>query len=110
MRTLDRGSRDERPLIIVGKDLLRSAKDARLTKSLNSWREITEHAKWRHLIDVRCHFPSADSVGKCTVFNIRHNRYRLITLIHYQTGIVDVRGVLTHAEYSRKGWKNVCGC
>lgn len=43
------------------------------------------------------------------MFNIRHNRYRLITRIYYMTGIVQVIALLTHAEYTRGEWKHACG-
>ncbi len=52
----------------------------------------------------------ADAVDGYVIFNIRHNRYRLITVIHYAQdspnktqGHVYVRSFLTHAEYNNKG-------
>ena len=56
--------------------------------------------------DVRAFYSSADQVGKCTVFNIAGNKYRLITVIHFNTGRVYVRRILTHAEYDRGAWKD----
>ena len=47
----------------------------------------------------------ADPVGDKTVFNIRGNRYRLITKIDYSAGTVQVREILTHAEYDKGEWK-----
>ncbi len=35
------------------------------------------------------------------VFNIKGNRYWLVTKIHYNTGIVYIRFVGTHAEYDK---------
>jgi len=55
---------------------------------------------------VRARYASADQVGKFTVFNIAGNTYRLITVIHFNTGRVYVRRVLTHAEYDRGTWKD----
>jgi len=78
-------------------------------KSLSSWLRICEAATWHDLTDVRLQLRTADAVGLCTVFNIRHNRYRLIARIYYITGIVQVIAVLTHAEYTRGGWKHACG-
>jgi mRNA-degrading endonuclease HigB of HigAB toxin-antitoxin module len=49
---------------------------------------------------------NADQVGKFTVFNIAGNAYRLITVIHFNTGRVYVRRVLTHAAYTRGTWRD----
>lgn len=46
-------------------------------------------------------FPSADQVGKLTVFNIGGNKVRLIAAIHYNHQKVYIRAVLTHLEYDQ---------
>ncbi len=69
------------------------------------WFRIAKKARWQSLDEVRLSLPSADGVEKYTVFNIKGNRYRLITEINYRTGRIFVREVLTHAEYDRGGWK-----
>ena len=53
---------------------------------------------------MRAFYGSADQVGKFTVFNIAGNKYRMITVIHFNTGRVYVRRILTHAEYDRGAW------
>jgi mRNA interferase HigB len=73
--------------------------------ALDAWYRIAKKAKWVSIVDVRRQLPTADAVGKFTIFNIRGNGYRLITEINYRTGRVFVRHVLTHAEYSKGGWK-----
>jgi len=50
-------------------------------------------------------FPSADQVGKLTVFNIGGNKVRLIAAIHYNRGKIYIRAVLTHAEYDEQRWR-----
>ena len=67
-------------------------------RSLVSWQKICESAKWKDFLDVRCQFPSAHSVGDCVVFDIRHNRYRLIAKIYCGLSLVTVVSLLTHAE------------
>ncbi len=76
-----------------------------LESPLDAWFRITKKALWRSLPDVRKTFSSADAVGKWTIFNIKGNRYRLITEINYAGGRIYIRHVLTHAEYDRGGWK-----
>jgi len=50
-------------------------------------------------------FPSADRVGKYTVFDIGGNKVRLIAAIHYNRRKIYVRAVLTHSEYDAERWK-----
>ena len=50
-------------------------------------------------------YPSADQVGKFTVFNIGGNKCRLIVVIHFNRGKIYVRSVLTHQDYDRNKWK-----
>ena len=72
---------------------------------LRSWYRVVKQARWLRFTDVRAFYRSADHVGKFTVFNIAGNKYRLITVIHFNTGWVYVRQVLTHADYTRMRWK-----
>lgn len=73
---------------------------------LRAWYQVAKQARWQRFTDVRTRYRSADQVGKFTVFNIVGNQYRLITVIHFNTGRLYVRHVLTHAEYDRGTWKN----
>lgn len=92
--------------VITRKKLLEAAeKHGELSEPLDVWYRIAKKAEWKSLMDVRRTFPSADAVEKFTVFNIKGNAYRLITEINYHTGRIFLRYVLTHAEYSRRGWK-----
>ncbi len=76
-----------------------------LAGPLDAWYRIARKARWSSLMEVRQVFPSADAVGKFTVFNIKGNAFRLITEINYRTGKIFLRHVLTHAEYSKEVWK-----
>ena len=64
--------------------------------------EVTA-ARWTSPHDVRLRYPKASFIGDGrVVFNIRHNRYRLDTIIDYRNGQVVVVRVGTHADYD--GW------
>ncbi|MGO9677782.1 MAG: type II toxin-antitoxin system HigB family toxin [Candidatus Sulfotelmatobacter sp.] len=76
-----------------------------LVVQLDVWFRVAKRAEWKNLADVRKTFSSADAVGKWTVFNVKGNRYRLITEINYAFGRIYIRYVLTHAEYDRGIWK-----
>jgi mRNA interferase HigB len=92
--------------VISRKKLLEAANVyPELSGPLDVWYRIAKKARWRNLMQVRQVFPSADAVDKFTVFNIKGNAFRLITEINYHTGKVFLRHVLTHAEYSKEGWK-----
>jgi mRNA interferase HigB len=78
--------------------------------SLRLWIQVTKAAQWRNFADVRKTFPTADRVtvasGKSVVvFNIAHNRYRLIAAVHYNMQIVFTLTVLNHKDYDRNAWK-----
>lgn len=78
---------------------------------LRRWYRVATHAKWRSLQDVRRDYPHADGVRirgeqPLAVFNIGGNKYRLIARIRYDYQLLNVRCVLTHAEYARGKWKD----
>lgn len=77
---------------------------------LRAWYKTVLGAEWKSLQDVRATYPHADGVETgsgemLTVFNICGNKYRLITRIRYDYQLVNVRVVLTHAEYDKGKWK-----
>lgn len=76
-----------------------------LETALDAWFRIAKKAVWRSLQDVCATFASADAVDRFTVFNIKGNKYRLITEINYRFQRLYVRHVLTHAEYDQEKWK-----
>ena len=80
--------------------------------SLRRWIKKVRNAHWASMADLRQSFPSADTVlvasGRpVVVFDIAHNRHRLITAVHYNTQKVYTLMVLSHAEYDRDTWKEV---
>jgi mRNA interferase HigB len=89
-------------------------KNAPLRNALAAWLETTEVATWDSIHDVRKTFAAADGVlvkvaglgfVVATVFNIKGNEFRLITAIDYESEIVIVKEILTHAEYNKNTWK-----
>ncbi|MEO0927881.1 MAG: type II toxin-antitoxin system HigB family toxin [Cyanobacteria bacterium J06643_13] len=73
--------------------------------ALERWSKIVEKNNFNSFAQLRATFPSADLVGKLTVFNIGGNKYRLIADIHFNRHKVYIRQTLTHTEYNRGNWK-----
>lgn len=70
--------------------------------ALLEWYTKIMHGEYQSLHQLRKTFPAADAVGRYTIFNIGGNKYRLITVIHYNTRTVYIRKCWTHSEYSQK--------
>ena len=81
-----------------------SERHADAAASLDAWYRVTRRAEWHRFADVQAVFSNVDRIGDKYVFNIAHNRYRLIAEINFQWHCVFVRRILTHAEYERERW------
>ena len=69
------------------------------------WYDLVCNNRFASFNEVRRTFPSADLVEDLVVFNIRGNRYRLVTRFVYEKGRVYIRRVLTDADYDRGDWR-----
>jgi mRNA interferase HigB len=93
---------------IVSRKAIReaSARHSEWSASLNAWYKIAKNADWKSFSDVRNSWRNSDIVGPFVVFDISHNRCRLIATIKYRWRMVYIRRILSHAEYGQKGWQN----
>ena len=73
--------------------------------ALASWYDLVRRNDFSSLPNLKLMFPTADQVGKLTVFNVGGNKVRLIAAIHYNRNRIYIRAVLTHEEYDRGKWK-----
>ncbi|MBI3464709.1 MAG: type II toxin-antitoxin system HigB family toxin [Planctomycetes bacterium] len=78
--------------------------------SLRAWHRVAEQSVWHSFASLRETFARADQVGRCTIFNIGGNKYRLIVVIHFNREKIYVRHLLTHAAYDEGKWKEGCTC
>jgi mRNA interferase HigB len=78
---------------------------------LRKWFKTALAAEWTNLADVRRIYSHADGVETLsgdvlTVFNVGGNKYRLIVRIRYDWKLINIRCVLTHAEYDKRKWED----
>ena len=73
--------------------------------ALADWYRLMKQDNFNSIAEVRNVFPSADKVGKLTVFNIGGNKVRLIAAIHYNRKKIYIRAVLMHKEYDAGNWR-----
>ncbi len=71
-------------------------------QELKFWYYKMHEANYQNPNEVRRDTPSADNVGNNRfVFNICHNKYRLIAVFRYRLQRVYIRFIGTHKEYDR---------
>lgn len=92
--------------VITRRRLLEFADRYPTTRSaLDHWYRVMKRHDSTNFADLRRTFPSADQVGKLTVFYVGGNKVRLIAAIHYDRNRIYIRNVLTHAEYDKGTWR-----
>jgi len=87
---------------LLGKSILGEFKqkhaDAR--PQIDSWEAEVKGAEWKTPQDLKSRYPKASILSKQhVVFNICGNKYRLLILVTFKTGIVLVKKIGTHNEY-----------
>jgi mRNA interferase HigB len=92
---------------IVSRKAIRDAvvRHSEWSASLNAWYKIAKSADWKNFAEVRNSWRNSDVVGRFVVFDIGHNRCRLIAAIKYRWKMVYIRRILSHAEYDQKDWR-----
>jgi mRNA interferase HigB len=67
---------------------------------LRAWYDEACKASWTQPADIKTQFRSASILkSRRVVFNIKGNNYRLVVALAYNTRIVFVKFVGTHAQY-----------
>ncbi len=91
-------------MIIANKELLDDFVQihAQAAKPLNKWIEAVLAAQWRNHTELKSMFPSADYVKNGRyVFNIGGNNYRVVAVVIFIGGVMNIRFVGTHSEYDK---------
>jgi len=67
---------------------------------LSAWYKLVELKTWKTPADVKATFGNASiRPGGRVVFNCAGNKLRIVTFIHYASGVVYVKFVGSHSEY-----------
>ncbi|MFN8278748.1 MAG: type II toxin-antitoxin system HigB family toxin [Saprospiraceae bacterium] len=70
-------------------------------EQLKAWYRETENAQWRSPAALKALYPSASIIAENrVVFNIKGNKYRLVVRVNYAYGIVWIRFIGSHHDYS----------
>jgi mRNA interferase HigB len=77
----------------------------RAAAALDYWYRLMKRGRYANFASLKATFGSVDKVGPLMVFNIAGNSIRLIAAVHFSSGKVFVRHVLSHAEYDAGRWK-----
>ncbi len=72
---------------------------------LDHWYKSMRTMRFRDFAELRQSFGSVDKAGKLFIFDIGGNKLRLIAAIHFNSGKVFIRHILSHADYDRNQWK-----
>jgi mRNA interferase HigB len=71
-------------------------------KELSEWYQCIEIGTFKTPQEIIKLYPDADIVGNNRIiFNICHNKYRLIALFRYNIQMVFIRFIGTHKEYDK---------
>ena len=90
---------------IVGRDKLDEFAGARADARpwIEIWIAYTEATRWQTPQEIKDRYASASFLAdRLVIFNVKGNRYRLEVQVAYNTGVVVVRWIGTHAEYSKR--------
>ena len=75
-----------------------------VASQLDSWIQEVKAAKWNRPLDIKMRYATADFFkNNHIVINLKGNKYRLLFRVSYKQGIVSVKKIGKHSEYSR--WK-----
>ncbi|HUV14995.1 MAG TPA: type II toxin-antitoxin system HigB family toxin [Pelolinea sp.] len=69
---------------------------------LRAWFAEASQAAWKTPAEVKSKYGNGSIIhGNRFVFNIAGNKYRLAVKIHYNTGVIYIRFIGTHAQYDQ---------
>ncbi len=89
---------------VIKRNTLRAyyEKHADAKDALDTWCRVCKKAKWKNFNEVKGTYSSADVVGDDRmVFNISHNKYRLIVRFSFVYQVIQIKWFGNHAAYNK---------
>jgi len=75
-------------------------------EALSNWYYDASSSIWETPQDIKDRYRSASFISRNTViFNIKGNKYRLVTKIAFNTKTVYIKWIGTHAEYNKMNFE-----
>jgi mRNA interferase HigB len=79
-----------------------------LKNALDAWFAEVQKASWKNTNDVKQNYTWASIISSDRiVFDILTNRYRLVTAVDFEKGILWIKWIGTHKEYDKIDVKRV---
>ena len=89
---------------VVGRNVLEEfgRNHADVLSQLKCWLREAESAEWQSPKDIKQRYPHASILSdNRVIFNLKGNKYRLEAKINYTVGLVLIKRMGTHGEYSK---------
>lgn len=103
-KVLSLQSKSKKRMIIANKILLDDFIQSHVNalKPINKWLAQVTEARWKSHAELKRQFPPADYVKNGRyVFNIGGNKFRIVAVVVFIGGVMNIRFVGTHTEYDR---------
>jgi mRNA interferase HigB len=92
-------------MTLIGQDKIDAfvRRNVQARKPMQAWVAEVKNAQWKTSQDIKKRYRSADFLrNNRVIFNVKGNSYRLVAKVAYQTGVVFVEWIGTHADYDKK--------
>lgn len=77
-------------------------KHKEIKSQLEAWYYEAKNAEWKNPQEIKEKYGSVSVIGgNRVIFNIKGNKYRLVTKINYKAKVVYIRFIGTHKEYNK---------
>jgi len=72
-------------------------------KWIANWISDAKQSTWATTHDIKSRYTSASFLASnVVIFNVRGNEYRLVTQVTFNVGVVAIKWIGTHAEYTKR--------